>query len=404
MSAGMSAAVSGKGKGMNARKLQLLGVLLLTQLAGCLGNNSTTATSNSARISYDGTTDPATLTQANSAILLAGAYEGGKAGTALSSTASLSTQTSRATQPRTLMLSQALDNAVQQALQNGGLTPANVATVSDISNQVAGNCGGKMSYSGTLNDETWEFYITLSFSDYCDGDTTTINGSATASGQTTNNANIDPAFQTATNPYGLDMFNNTTLAPNPFSVSFDDLTVTTGGSSFSATGYALITKTDELDQDENPDTNAGNEPINPNNTPDADNSPSDSNYPDDQAQVDVGGSTAIQLDYVLRDNGTKLAYKFENFNISLTNGSGYVDADITGRYYDPNDGYLDISTSTPLRIVGTDYWPTSGILKGAGDHDAATLTAQSNTSYQLDIDSNNDGAPDITTTGAWSGL
>ena len=393
---------------MKARKLQFLGILLLTQLAGCLGSNgTTTTTSNSARVSYDGSTAPATLTQANSATLLAGAYEGGKAGTALSSTASLSTQTSGATQPRNLLLSQALDNAVQQALQNGGLTPANAATVSDISNQVTGNCGGKMSYSGTLDDQTREFYITLTFNDYCDGDTatpTTINGSATASGQTTNNANIDPAFQNVINPYGLDMFNNPTLAPNPLSISFDDLTVTTGGSSFSASGYALITKTDELDQDENPDTNASSEPINPTNTPDADNSPTDSNYPDDQAQVDVGGSTTIQLNYVLRDNGTKLAYKAENFNISLLNGSGYVDASITGRYYDPNQGYVDISTPTPLRITGTDYWPTSGILKGVGNNDAAIFTAQSNTSYQLNIDSNNDGTTDITTTGAWSNL
>lgn len=393
---------------MKARKLQFLGILLLTQLGGCLGNNGTTVPlSKSARISYDGSTSPATLTQANSTALLAGAYEGGKAGTTLSSTASLSTQNSSPLQPRTLLLSQSLDNAVRQALQNGGLTSPNAAAVSDISNQVTGNCGGKMSYSGTLDDQTREFYITLTFSDYCDGDSatpTTINGSATASGQTTNNANIDPAFQNVINPYGLDMFNNTTLAPNPLSISFDDLTVTTGGSSFSASGYALITKTDELDQDENPDTNASSEPVNPDNTPDADNSPSDSTYPDDQAQVDEGGSTTIQLNYVLRDNGSELAYKFENFNISLINGSGYVDASITGRYYDPNQGYLEISTPTPLRIVGTDYWPTSGILKGAGNNDAAAFTALSNTSYQLDIDSNNDGTPDVTTTGAWSNL
>ncbi|MEJ2566503.1 MAG: hypothetical protein P8164_07990 [Gammaproteobacteria bacterium] len=393
---------------MKTIKLLSFGILLLTQLAGCLQNNGTTVPlSKSTRISYDGSTGPATLTQANSAALLAGAYEGGKAGTALGSTASLSTQNSSPSHPRTFLLSEVLDNAVQQALQNGGLTPANAAAVSDISNQVPGNCGGKMSYSGTLDDQTREFYITLTFSDYCDGDTATpntLNGSATASGQTTNNANIDPAFQNAINPYGLDMFNNPTLAPNPFSVTFDALTVSTGGSTFTANGYALITKKDELDPDESPDTNASSEPINPDNTPDADNSPTDSNYPDDQAQVDEGGSTTIQLDYLLRDDSTKLVYKFENFNISLTNGSGYVDADITGRYFDPSQGYLEISTPTPLRIVGTDYWPTSGILKGVGNNDAAAFTALSNTSYQLDIDSNNDGTPDVTTTGAWSNL
>ena len=387
---------------MKGIKLQYLGLLLLTQLAGCLGNNDTTATiSSSVRISYDGSTDPATLTQSNSALLLAGAYQGGKAGTALSSTASLSTQTTGVTQPRTLLLSQALDNAVQQALQNGGLNPANAATVSDIAKEVTGNCGGKMNYSGTLDDETREFYITLTFSDYCDGDPaapTTINGSATAKGQTTNNANIDPAFQNPINPYGLDMFNNTTLAPNPLSISFDSLTISSKGDSFSASGYALVTKTDELDQDEDPDTAASNEAVNPINTPDNDDSPTTDEQPD------AGGVTAIKLNCVLRDDAAKLAYKIENFNINLTNGAGYVDADLSGRYYDPNHGYIDISTPTPLQISGTDYWPSSGVFHAEGNNDSATFTALSKTTYQLDIDTNDDGTSDITTTGSWDDL
>jgi len=404
MSAGRSVAVTGKGEGMKAIKLQLLGVLLLTQLAGCLGNNGTTATaSNSARISYDGTTAAATLTQTNSATLLADAYQGGQASSALGSSAGLVDQKLPFRRPRTMLLSQALESAVQQAIQNGTFTPGNAAAVTDVTNQLAGNCGGQLSYSGTVNSETREFYLSLTFDNYCT-DSTTINGGATASGQTTNNSNIDTAFQTATNPYGLDMYNNTSLAPNPYSVSFTELSITTTGRSFSANGYALITKTDELDQDENPDTDAANEPINPNNTPDADNSPNDSTYPDDQAQVDVGGVTTVKLDCVLRDDATQAAYKLQNYVIALTNGSGYVDAAISGRYYDPVQGYIDISTLTALRITGSDYWPSSGVLQAAGNNDAASFTALSNTTYQLDIDSNADGTPDITTTGAWSDL
>jgi hypothetical protein len=381
---------------MKAIKLQLLGILLLTLLAGCLGNNSTTATtSNSARISYDGATAVATLSQSNSATLLAEAYQGGQAGSALGSSAGLADQNLPSQHPRTILLSQALESAVQQAIQNGTFTPGNAAAVTDVTNQLAGNCGGELSYSGNVNSETREFYLSLTFDNYC-ADSTTINGSATASGQTTNNANIDTAYQTATNPYGLDMYNNTSLAPNPYSVSFTELSITTAGRSFSANGYALITKTDELDQDENPDMDAANEPINPNNTPDTDDDPANDEQPD------VGDVTTVTLDFVLRDDATQAAYKLQNYVIALTNGSGYVDAAISGRYYDPVQGYIDISTPTPLRISGTDYWPSSGVLQATGDNDAASFTALSSTTYQLDIDSNNDGTPDVTTTGTWS--
>jgi hypothetical protein len=371
---------------MKATTSRYLGILLLTQLAGCLGTSGTSATSSvSARISYDGATDPATLTQSNSATLLADAYQGGQAGTALGSTASLAVPGQSPAHPRSLLLSQALDNAVQQAIQNGTLTPGNATAVSDVTNQIAGDCGGQMSYSGTLNDETREFYVSLTFNNYC-SDATTINGSATASGQTDTNA------------YNLDMYNDKSLAPNPFSVSFDTLGVSSAGSSFSASGYALITKKDETDHDETPDLDVSNEPVNPDNTPDND----DSAAADEQ--VDDGGTTTIELNCVLRDDTTKVAYKIQNFNIALTNGAGHVDADISGRYYDPEQGYVDITTPTPLRINAGDYWPSSGAFHATGDNDAAAFTALSNTTYQLDIDSNDDGTPDVTTTGAWSEL
>jgi hypothetical protein len=400
---------------MKPLKLQYLGIPLLALfIAGCLSNNgSKVALPSSTRVSYDGNTEPATLTQSNSATLLAAAYRGGQAGSTLGSTASLTDPSQSPASPRTLVLSEALDNAIQQALQSGNLTPANAAALNnkDISGQVPGSCvghEGQMKYSGNYNDETREFYLDLTFDSYCDG-TTTINGSATASGQTTNNANIDPAFQTSTNPFGLDMFNNTALAPNPFSISFDSLGISYAGSSFTASGSALITKQDEADLDESPDTTSS-EPINPDNTPDADNSPTDAIYDDDKKQADVGGTTTIKMDCVLRDDATQTAYKFENFNIALTNSFDstnnvyYVDAVITGRYYDPTQGYLDITTPTALHITNGDYWPTSGVFHAEGNNDAASFTALSNTTYQLDIDSNNDGTTDSTTSGAWGEL
>ena len=368
---------------MKTTKLQFLGVLILTQLAGCLGSNGTTATtSNSARISYDGATDPATLTQANSASLLAGAYQGGQAASALGSSAGLINQNAGHRRPGTLLLSQTLDKAVQKAIEHGPLIPGNAAAITDVTNQLTGNCGGQMSYSGTVNDETREFYLDLSFDNYCD-DSTTVNGNATASGQTD------------TTGYHQDMYNDKSLAPNPYSIAFETLTISASGSSFSANGYALITKEDELDLDESPDVG---EAVNPDNTPDG-----DADDPADE-QTDIGGITTIKLNCVLRDDATKATYKAENFTISLTNGAGFVDAVLSGRYFDPVRGYIDVTTPTPLRINATDYWPTSGLLNATGNNDSASLTALSNTTYQLDVDSNADGTADITATGTWSDL
>jgi hypothetical protein len=252
-----------------------------------------------------------------------------------------------------------------------------------------------------VNDETREFYISLNFDNYC-ADSVTINGGATASGQTDTNA------------FNQDMYNDKNLAPNPYSITFDPLTISTLGSSFSARGYALVTKTDETDSDADVDA-TGSEPINPNNTPDVDDDPAADEYPDN------GGVTTIKLDILLEDDATKNVYKTQDFSIALTNRvdaaptdpncTTYVDANLNGRYFDPNYGYIDLSTPTPLKVCPKEYWPSSGILKAVGAPGAMTTTTTFNSSasltvtgyrtYQLDVDSSGSGQSESTTTGTW---
>jgi hypothetical protein len=45
-----------------------------------------------------------------------------------------------------------------------------------------------------------------------------------------------------------------------------------------------------------------------------------------------------------------------------------------------------------------------GKLKGTGNGSSATLTALDNTTYQLDVDTDNNGTPESTTTGLWVDL
>lgn len=321
---------------MKALKLQYWSILLLTVLAGC-GDNSTTATATSStKISYAGSTDSATLTQADSATLLGGAFQGGQTGNAVGSAAGLANNVVGPRPPRTLILSQALNKAILQANLSSLDSPDNAAAINPVSAQATGNCGGQMSYTGTEDDASRQFYATFTFDKYCE-DATTITGTVTASGQT-----------------------DSTLGFSSLSLSFDALTVSSIGDSFTANGYQLITP--------------------------------------------HSGFLDVSMNMLLQDDASKLVYKIEKFALTIIDGAGYVDVSLSGRYYDPKYGFIDISTPTYLRIAGSEYWPSSGSLNAVGNISTASFTVLSNTTYQLDIDTNEDGTTDITTTGLWADL
>ena len=242
--------------------------------------------------------------------------------------------------------SEALAQAIQRA-DLSQLPDPNAATVIDVTNQLPGNCGGQMAYTGTEDDASREFRATFTFTDYCQDDTT-FSGTATATGQT-----------------------DATLVFEHLSLSFDALTIVTNGDSFTSNGYEIIT----------PSTSSFN----------------------------------VKMNMLLQDDASTLVYKMDQLEFVVEQSSGYVDLGITsGRYYDPNYGYVDLSTPTFLHILDGDYWPSSGILKGTGVAGAftdtslintsASFTALSNTTYQLDLDSNADGTSNSTTTGLWADL
>ena len=72
---------------MKAPNLLCCGILSAAALLGGCFDDSTTgpASAASTRISYDGVTGPASLSAANAAVLLSGAYQGGQTGTAFGS-------------------------------------------------------------------------------------------------------------------------------------------------------------------------------------------------------------------------------------------------------------------------------------------------------------------------------
>ena len=84
----------------------------------------------------------------------------------------------------------------------------------------------------------------------------------------------------------------------------------------------------------------------------------------------------------------------------IDGGGWFVEVVLTGRYFDPDYGYADFTSSTPLKIYDVDMFPSEGIfiLDGAngivGGSTITRFTALNNTSYMIEADTTGDGAYD----------
>lgn len=143
---------------------------------------------------------------------------------------------------------------------------------------------------------------------------------------------------------------------------------------------------------------------------------------DDQESLTLNGSfkadyTAFPLEvtmsYVLRNNELLKTYWLKDVKFQLVGGTDYVDIiNLTGRYYDPGYGYVEISLGTTIRIYDYGYWPSSGkmVLIGAvydsGGNTKSRLTFLSATEFLVEADTDGDGEYDDYYSGTqfWSEL
>jgi len=307
----------------------------------------------SSGLTYTGSTSPATLTSSNSATLVAGAYTGGNSGILIGSvTAGLTNYNFGASRlPRSLVLSDALLTFVHLTSVNDTLArPEIAATVNTIpSSTLHGNCGGTATVNGSYDDGDKTLSLTANLSNYCQG-RTTLNGTVGASGQAV-----------------VDAQNNINISS--ISITLAQLTASYDGDSFTADGSMTIA----------PQT----------------------------GHTYIADNNVLTIDMLFRDNATAKVYKLENFTISesLTTGaSAYADMTITGRYFAPDEGYINLSTPAVIRVMTGDDWPSSGKLRGTVGHSSATLSALDNNAYRLDVDNDNNGTADYTENGLWGDL
>lgn len=327
----------------NIRSIAVISLCALSAACGGGGGGG----SGPAGISYTGSTSPAVLTATSSGGMLNNAYSGGNSGAVIGGVTAGLNGSGGQIQPRSRILSQSLLRFSDQVVNRMPAAHGASATVTTLpADSVAGTCGGSATVSGSYDDASGGLTLNTTFSNYCE-ESTTLNGAVTFSGH---------ALQDAQNNINV----------SDLSITLSNLTVSYPGDSFTADGTLAIAP--------------------------------------QQGFSFIDSNVILTMAMLLKDNTTQKVYKMESYQESVSDSSTYYDISIAGRFYDPDEGYIDLSTPTAFRISVGDEWPSSGVFKAVGDHSSASLTALNNASYQLDVDTDNDGVTDFTATGLWGSL
>ena len=116
---------------------------------------------------------------------------------------------------------------------------------------------------------------------------------------------------------------------------------------------------------------------------------------DGDVSVDVSGSPSVaSLDMFMKDSSGEVFW-VKDYTLRITEGLDYVDLEVSGRFYHPTHGYVDLSTITPVRTYNSHEWPSSGVLQivGGGGTTAQLLAIDENY-CQVIADTNGDGYDD----------
>ena len=117
----------------------------------------------------------------------------------------------------------------------------------------------------------------------------------------------------------------------------------------------------------------------------------------------TGSTTHTALDIIFEDNLTGQSVWFNNFTIDTTASEvgGFTEITMAGQYYDWVHGFVTVTTVSPLRVIGSDEWPSGGEYILQGDNSSARIVVLSNTTFELSVDEDGDGNYDYTEALLW---
>ena len=110
----------------------------------------------------------------------------------------------------------------------------------------------------------------------------------------------------------------------------------------------------------------------------------------------TGGGSAI-LDIVFVNNVSRKTLWLSNVTLVETNGIDYYDTTLSGRVYLHDYGCVDMTTLVPFHYLAGNPNPSSGQFVVTGkDNQKVQLTVVDPTQFLLDVDTNGDGAWEVT--------
>ena len=107
------------------------------------------------------------------------------------------------------------------------------------------------------------------------------------------------------------------------------------------------------------------------------------------------GSRSIFFDLYSREENTNQVYWFNNYKMDITDYTDYSEISIKGRFYDPDYGYVDLSTESPVILQNDGDTFSGGVLIITGLQGSAggnTKARYSVATDYLEMDADGDGS------------
>ncbi len=108
------------------------------------------------------------------------------------------------------------------------------------------------------------------------------------------------------------------------------------------------------------------------------------------ARLNADASETDQLDLLMRDDATGKVYWANDYTIVSGQHAGEAESTMSGRYYDPDHGYVEIRTELAL-CTRFDDWPYQGILMVSGRNNSWVRMSFNETGYcrlEADLEAN----------------
>ncbi len=326
---------------MRKRLAASIGILGLFLLAGCGGGGS-----DSASLTYTGSTSQASIVDNNAEEIGIAAYQAGERSSNLTGPLGSSPELAAAGSPRVVTLVRTLQSLADKMVPEASnpvrsrstLAPKELVTITETGYD---DFGGSVTLSITADNVTGVFNGSFTFQNFHPDNNTVLSGGAAIS--------------------GIVDVESGGLVEIQFAFSSLSLTDTTGS--------VTVAGTIEL----------------------------------------VTSPTSATINLVFRDNVTGKTVWIDNYTMNIVEGpdvspvdgtADYIEVTVSGRIYLHDYGYVDITTPSPLVINAEDLNPSSGtLLVTGGAGRSVRLVVVDATGFDLEADLEPDGVYEWTSPG-----